>query len=683
MSKPIPRRTFLKGVGAATAGITILHMTGCSILAAEESDAEMPVATDAPVADASGEAGGASQEAGTFVYKPFWDENNLKTAIGGEILFFGDVHDFENDYFYYDPVSGETRGVFTYLVNEGKRPGLYVSIGDYLQASSDIIQGADVYNRCIDRIRAWGGEDIPIVSVMGNHEFKTAGADGLNGEAVFERAVGNNNYGLIAKGVEENDPEKVLYYVVAFGCAHAQEIDAANTRANAANKYWVNPDQIAELDKTLASIYGEDGSQNQGIPTFIDAHLPVHYYTTERSAENNCDLLTVLNKYPYVVYVWGHNHSEKDPCYGGIKLPGDTIVPNAGLDELNSDGEPAAKEINFTYISCGAVRGNQISDNTQEDSERALYVTVDGSKLSFEYCGRNGNVFDRTAYDAIQDETYFENFRTRPARSAAGLTVDIAERADKSVIRCGDFFLERPIAGKTPGSVISFSRRYSTSIQWLDSAGNPIDEAFANGEAYTARLTLSAQDAVFDMTADDVYLSDMSAVAIPYYYISGRTISISSDGTEAAVEIGFIPTAAMAEEPLAPASELVEGKRYVVASDVEQYLYTRARADCAAANGELLTVPNTDGYWTFEPVEAGFAMRSASGKYLTAGMNGPHVVLTPVADRSDGVYTVWSFNNGKLSINVSGAEYFLSYTAGDFALISGNDSLACLLYEIH
>ena len=299
MSNPISRRTFPKGVSAAAVGTAAIHMLGGSVFASGEA--------------ASGEGSGATGQGGGFVYTPYWGDDNIKTAVGGEILFFGDVHDLEDKYFYYDAASGETRGVFTYLVDEEKHPGLYASIGDYLQASSDLTSGADPYYKCIDRIRAWAGDNAVIVSVMGNHENKTSGDGELNGEQVFEKIVGNNNYGLIAKGVDADDPEKTIYYVLALGCAHEKEIDEANSRANAGNKYWVNPDIIAALDETLAEIYGEDNSKNQGLPTFIDAHIPVHYYTSERSAENNCELLRVLNKY---------KSSLSSVCLIGIVLSG-------------------------------------------------------------------------------------------------------------------------------------------------------------------------------------------------------------------------------------------------------------------------------------------------------------------------------------------------------------------------
>jgi len=577
MSKPVTRRTFLKGVGAVAVGTATIHMLGGKVFASGEA--------------ASGEAGGAAGQSGGFVYGPYWGEDSIRTAVGGEILFFGDVHDLEDKYFYYDPVSGETRGVFTYLVEEDKHPGLYACIGDYLQASSDLTSGAEPYYECGDRIRAWAGEYAAIVSVMGNHENKTSGDGELNGEQVFEKIVGNNNYGLIARGVDADDPAKTLYYVVGLGCAHENEIDEANTRA-AGNKYWVNPAVIAMLDRTLAGIYGEDNTENPGVPTFIDAHIPVHYYTAERSAENNCELLRVLNKYPDVVYVWGHNHSEKDPLYGTVKLPGNTIVPNARLSDTNAAGDPAAQEIRFTYISCGAVRGNQISDHEMENSERALYVTTEGSKLRFEYCGIDGKPFHRADHTDILDATYFEDFRTRGAKPAAGLSVDIREEARQDVVRRGDFFLERPIAGQKPGDVLSFSKRYETKCQWLDREGHEVGGDFDFGKEYTLRLTLSSDAAAFDLTGEDVYLFDMHSAAIPDRYITAKTSAAASGG--AAVEITFAATPSMADEPLYAAADLSEGKRYVIASETEQYLFTRSRADCVTENGALLTVPDAD-----------------------------------------------------------------------------------------
>ncbi len=652
-------------------------------LASEAAPLSAPTAADAAApADkpASGEPSGESSgESKTFTYTPYWDESNLKTAVGGELLFFGDIHDYEDDYFYYDAQTGEARGVFSYLKNYDKHPGMYVCIGDYLQSTSDITQAPNVFTKCLERIQAWDGGDAPLISVMGNHENSTPSYDGLDGEQVFERTVGNNNYGLVAQGVDEAG--QPLYYVVAFGCAHTQEYDTAGTRATASNKYWVNPDEIAALDETLAAIYGEDGTQNVGVPTFIDAHLPVHYYTSERWAENSADLLDVLNKYPYVVYVWGHTHSEKDPYYGTVKLPGSTLVPYATLDALDASGESAAEEINFTYVACGCVRGNQISDSALEDSERALYVTVDGSKLSFEYCGRDGEIFDRTKLTSPLDTTYYEQFTTLGASSAAGLTIDLADVTDSSTVQRGDFFLDRPVIGASAEPAVSFSDRYTTETRWLDAQGEEVT-AFEAGESYTAELTLTAAEGVsFDLTGEDVYLFDSSAVLIPGRYITTVDTLTAADGSSVVITVNFASTPIMAAAPLEPVQTVEENKPYAIVSASELYLSSCTTADCIREGDRLMTeLPADKATWSFVPCEGGYLLQNANGAYMTLGVNGPHIVLTPVKALTGAECCVWNVADGALSIAYNGTPYFLKYTAGAFALAAGADDSVCRLY---
>lgn len=70
------------------------------------------------------------------------------------------------------------------------------------------------------------------------------------------------------------------------------------------------------------------------------------------------------------------------------------------------------------------------------------------------------------------------------------------------------------------------------------------------------------------------------------------------------------------------------------------------------------------------------------GKYLTASINGPHMVQIPVADPADGAYTEWGWHDGMLTMDISGTEYVLSYSGDVFLLLSGDRSAACRLYEI-
>ncbi len=93
------------------------------------------------------------------------------------------------------------------------------------------------------------------------------------------------------------------------------------------------------------------------IPVFILSHFPLHLSCAtashsipggdHRQSENNGALIEVLNKYPNVVFLWGHNHTFQDPRYG-------TICP-AGSSFTYDYSNPTEKvEINFTYVNYGS-----------------------------------------------------------------------------------------------------------------------------------------------------------------------------------------------------------------------------------------------------------------------------------------------------------------------------------------
>ena len=51
--------------------------------------------------------------------------------------------------------------------------------------------------------------------------------------------------------------------------------------------------------------------------------------SSSSSAKNADKLVAVMNQYPGAVFLWGHNHTEQDPNYGMIRLPGDIIQTSA------------------------------------------------------------------------------------------------------------------------------------------------------------------------------------------------------------------------------------------------------------------------------------------------------------------------------------------------------------------
>lgn len=139
-------------------------------------------------------------------------------------------------------------------------------------------------------------------------------------------------------------------------------------------------DDIDAVDAYLASAPSD-------IPVFILSHFPLHLScATEshsipggdhRQTENNLALIEVLNKYPNVVFLWGHNHTFQDPRYG-------TICPAGSLFTYDYSNPTEKIEINFTYANYGSFcRG----DNYGIMAE--ILRTDDGVQVSLDFIDTN------------------------------------------------------------------------------------------------------------------------------------------------------------------------------------------------------------------------------------------------------------------------------------------------------
>lgn len=92
-------------------------------------------------------------------------------------------------------------------------------------------------------------------------------------------------------------------------------------------------------------------------PIFVLSHYPLHLAcatashsipgTDHRQTENNGELIDILNNYPNVIFLWGHNHTFQDPRYG-------TICPAGSKMTWSYDDPTDKKEINFTYVNYGS-----------------------------------------------------------------------------------------------------------------------------------------------------------------------------------------------------------------------------------------------------------------------------------------------------------------------------------------
>lgn len=85
------------------------------------------------------------------------------------------------------------------------------------------------------------------------------------------------------------------------------------------------------------------------VPVFIISHYPLHYCEKgkrTRVTEGAEQLITLLDQYSNVIFLYGHNHSMSDQNYEIIYMPGDEI--EIAKNEYRT--------INFCYTSMGAMK---------------------------------------------------------------------------------------------------------------------------------------------------------------------------------------------------------------------------------------------------------------------------------------------------------------------------------------
>ena len=105
------------------------------------------------------------------------------------------------------------------------------------------------------------------------------------------------------------------------------------------------PPTIGYSDEDIARVDEYLSTAPTDIPIFVLTHFPLHFWG-DRLTRGNDALIDVFNKYPNVVLLWGHNHSDFDEYYDNVYRPGSSIV-------IDQNG--TARTINFTYLSAGCI----------------------------------------------------------------------------------------------------------------------------------------------------------------------------------------------------------------------------------------------------------------------------------------------------------------------------------------
>ncbi|MEG1313608.1 MAG: metallophosphoesterase [Bacilli bacterium] len=129
----------------------------------------------------------------------------------------------------------------------------------------------------------------------------------------------------------------------------------------------------SDMDNIKSSL----DSINSSTPVFVVSHCPIHYFG-KRTIKNAPELVTLLNNYSNVIFLWGHNHTVHDTNYGKVKISGDTIQCSKSSSEV---------PIKFTYANMGAM-------NQGNSGAYGMLVTLtkgtDGTKITFDYKDLSG-----------------------------------------------------------------------------------------------------------------------------------------------------------------------------------------------------------------------------------------------------------------------------------------------------
>ncbi|NLE25754.1 MAG: hypothetical protein GX625_10530, partial [Clostridiaceae bacterium] len=112
-------------------------------------------------------------------------------------------------------------------------------------------------------------------------------------------------------------------------------------------------------------------------PIFILTHFPLHTYSS-RTTKNAETVIDLLNGYPNVVFLWGHNHSQSDPNYDQIFTAGSTLAYASGK----------TKQINFTYLAAGCMSDSEYM-GSQSVKGKGLVAKIEDEKIEFTYYDLN------------------------------------------------------------------------------------------------------------------------------------------------------------------------------------------------------------------------------------------------------------------------------------------------------
>ena len=277
-----------------------------------------------------------------------------------------------------------------------------ISTGEvYLAFTSDVHNKSD--NTSANRLNTWlnnvSNKIGDVFEVMGfSGDMADASASASNywtyAQKVMDVVTNNNNVqeGFYVAGNHEHSPGNVT----SNSSAASQAIrDIGETKVTgdyaiysfgaATSSQSFNTSDINNLDAWL-----EDNTSST-MPVFVISHFPIHYYSS-RTTSNAQALVNVLNKYPNVIFLWGHNHTLSDSYYDEVYTAGDQLQLTSGGNSWWGDSSSATyATINFTYAAAGCMSGSEYSSGSNSVQGKGLVAKVDGSVVTLTYYDENGN----------------------------------------------------------------------------------------------------------------------------------------------------------------------------------------------------------------------------------------------------------------------------------------------------
>lgn len=497
----------------------------------------------------------------------------------------------------------------------------------------------------------------------GNHE-------GNMSDAEFEAFTGMSRIGETAVN------EDGKYHFFNFGAE--------------SNSQQFSDGDIAQLEKKLQE-WGPDGN-----PIVIVSHFPLHYYNDRRSTKQAGKLIDILNQYPQAIFLWGHNHTEQDPNYGMIRVPGDIIQPEASAG--------SAREINFTYACLGALR-----DGTNGANGLLVRFDDDGT-ATFRYLQLNAAASDDSWTDAQGNENAVRYTSNEGVSSTVQLTWPTAENL--KVIDLANVQLQRPLVDGTPaGSVKEYSPRFDVgSVTWTTEDGSGVNGNFTFNTVYKATFTLTTQDG-YTFGANPVvsvnkqYVGPLEREGANDYNADINRIN----DHEITATFTFEKTVEESA-PVAPATSLQNGVMYaMVAVDgnmAASYVYdpaqhgeesrpeyTVAPTDVVVRDGNLVSEAPGGASFVAQKDSKGFMLWSdyslndgqgaTTLNYLSLASRGPEQSLQAGETVDQAIYADWYLDEaGKPYLDLDGGKRYPIYAGGAFGFTANAGECNVRLYPV-